>query len=581
MSRIESSQSKSGWKLWIAAALLCLGLTALAVLPFFVLGEATGAECCGGTAPMTHDGVMHLNQMQSFWRGLTSGRIYPRWDDATHFGYGAPNPIFYPPGVYYLSSLCYWILGEWEQVLIVLQLVLMAASGLAIYWYARQSMSGGASIVAMAVYIVAPYHLLNQYQRGALAEQLSFIWMPLALLAGERLFAEEARNRIPTLVGLTAVMGAFLFSHPPTAYQFILIFGLCAAVIAIRTRRWGWLIMIGIAIVVGSLVAAAYLFPAFVEQNLIKVEEVGEIWPYHASYVFDFGQTIYDHTYDDFTIRLDRIWTFNAVAILLIGSMVVGLRRQLGSDRLLSRVWFWSAAGVLALFFMTTYSYPIGRFIPKIEIGVFSWRMLSITSLVLALLAGAGWQAAGELLSRRRAVSILAGAASLLVVIAAGAMTVWYVAKPMYRAEAFSPDPTHFNRATLPKGVPFEVPEMGPALLASGGGRIAIDRIQPEFRQYRVELVRADQLHIRTSKFPGWTALVDGRVTEVKAGESGQMVIELPVGSHQVTLDFRSTPVRRLCNWMTVISTALLISIYLLSVTRAFHRLRPVRPESS
>ena len=37
---------------------------------------------------------------------------------------------------------------------------------------------------------------------------------------------------------------------------------------------------------------------------------------------------------------------------------------------------------------------PIGKLIPKLDIGVFTWRMLSITTLVTALLIGALVQAA-------------------------------------------------------------------------------------------------------------------------------------------------------------------------------------------
>src|SRR5205085_1272615 len=94
---------------------------------------------------------------------------------------------YYPPGVYYLTSTCYALLRDWTRALLGAHLLMMLLSALALYWYARQVMSRFAAAVAMSAYVLGPYHLLDQYQRGALAELLGFIWMPLMLLAGEQL----------------------------------------------------------------------------------------------------------------------------------------------------------------------------------------------------------------------------------------------------------------------------------------------------------------------------------------------------------------------------------------------------------
>ncbi|MCI0339027.1 MAG: hypothetical protein L0226_15745, partial [Acidobacteria bacterium] len=151
--RSKETQGTTGWMASLRAALLCVGLSSLVVLPFFVIGEDPQIGCCGGAMPVTHDSVMHYNQMRSFWNGLAAGRIFPRWESETHSGYGAPTMNFYPPGVYYLTSFLYLILRDWLRVLVVYHLVIMAASGAAIYWYASRTLSRGASLIAMAVYI--------------------------------------------------------------------------------------------------------------------------------------------------------------------------------------------------------------------------------------------------------------------------------------------------------------------------------------------------------------------------------------------------------------------------------------------
>jgi hypothetical protein len=132
---------------------------------------------------------------------------------------------------------------------------------------------------------------------------------------------------------------------------------------------------------------------------------------------------------------------------------------------------------------------------------------------------------------------------------------------PMYRVEAFKPIPEHYNYATLPRGVPRDVPKMEPAQLASGARSVEVELWQPELRRVRVDIDRADRLQFRTSNYPGWTAFVDGKVTEIKTGDAGMIVIDLPAGEHSITLDYRLTPIRRASVWITLISSVLLFSL--------------------
>jgi hypothetical protein len=526
---------------------------------------------------------MHFNQMRAFYRGLESGRIYPRWDDQTHGGYGAPSLAFYPPGAYYITSLFYLLTGDWTKVWMGFYWLASFGSAAAIYWYARETMSRAASLVATAVYVLAPYHLINQYQRGAMAEFLSFIWTPLVLLFAERLLAESSRRKLTlSFAGLAASFGAFLWSHPPTAYQFLLVFGPCFAARAIWMRRWRRLVIIACALIFGSMIAAAYFLPAIVERRLVNYDDVERSWPYHASYVFDSAQPIYDRATNPFFVRIDRIWAFNAIAILLSGSagaLACWLSSR-GAQRLPAdedacvprqRMWLWISAGLIACFLMTKRSEPVGRLIPKIEIGVFSWRMLTLVSFVVATLVGACAssptvrEGVGRIARSSTAVGVtlglLARLIAALIFFGALAMSAWYVAWPMWRGQSFEPNPEHYNYATLPRGVPRETPLMDLARLASGAGQVTIERWAPERREVRVKTEAPDQLQFRTSNFAGWTATIDGNPVEIKEGAVKNIVIDLPAGAHDIILELRPTTVRRASSLVTALSLALLFSI--------------------
>jgi hypothetical protein len=571
-SDIGKSRGRLNKRLGVLFALVVM--TAIATLPFFVIGEDQKVGCCGGEMPVTHDSWMHFNQMRAFYRGLEAGRLYPRWDDETHGGYGAPTLAFYPPGAYYVTSFFYFLTRDWSKVWVGFYWLASFASAAAIYCYARWTMSRAASLMAAAVYVFAPYHLINQYQRGAIAEYLSFIWTPLVLLFAERLLADSTRREfLLSFAGLSASFGAFLWSHPPTAYQFLLVLGPCFVVWAIRMKRLRRLLIVGCALGFGLMIAAAYFLPAVAEQSLVNYDDVERTWPYHASYVYDFAQKVYDHARDSFFSRLDRIWMLNALAILLLGgAVVIGVNKSYESYKpdsgpnpdsaLRKRVWLWAWAGLIACFLMTKYSGPIGRLIPKIETGVYSWRMMALTSFAVAMLAGACF----EIRRGRPACLPLRRVASLVILIAALAASAWYVAWPMWRAQSFEPNPEHYNYATLPRGAPREAPPMDRARLDSGNGRVTVEYWAPELRRLRVESPRPDQLQFRTSNFAGWTAIVDGGLTEIKEGAVKNIIIDMPEGEHAVTLELRSTPVRRAGNVITILSLATLFSITIAAI---------------
>ncbi|MGE0886081.1 MAG: 6-pyruvoyl-tetrahydropterin synthase-related protein [Blastocatellales bacterium] len=529
----------------IAVVLLLVVMTSIAVLPFFVIGEDQKVGCCGGEMPVTHDSWMHYNQMNAFWRSLTSGIVYPRWDEHTH-GYGAPTTSFYPPGIYYLTAAVHIFARDWKLTWAGFYWLTMLASAAAIFVYARQWLSRGASIVAAAIYVFAPYHLLNQYQRGAMSEFTSFIWIPLCLLFADKLLNDKAgqSGRLSCLVGLAASFGAFLWTHPPTAYQFLLVFGCCYAVLIVKAGKWRESLWLTAALVFGSMLAAAYFYPAIAEQALINSDDVERTWPYHASYVFDYSQKVYDRIGNPFFVRLDRIWVFNLALILICFAVVLKLNKH---ARLNQQIWIWISAGLLASFLMTKFSEPIGRLIPKIEIGVYAWRMLTLISFAMAILVGA-------IANRSRFLTI----AALFGVLA---MSGWYVAYPMWRGQSFEPNYEHYNYSTLPRGASRENPPMPPVQLATGKGSISIERWTPEFRQLRAKLNEADQLQFRTRNFAGWTATVNGQVVAIREGSVNNILFDLPAGDHLIVLEFRSTPIRRAGNWITAISFALLFSI--------------------
>jgi hypothetical protein len=256
---------------------------------------------------------------------------------------------------------------------------------------------------------------------------------------------------------------------------------------------------------------------------------------------------------------------------------------------------------------MTPSSFFVSRLIPKIEIGVFAWRMLGITTLMAALIAGACAQ--GALYARRRQLKSSGNSLASLaaVTIVGGAIFLAFrIVAGIYGSPPFVIADEHTNLAMMPKTgpvEPLELPRVERAELASGQGSVQVNDWRPQHRMLNVELSTPDKLLIRTFNFPGWQATVDGVVVPIQSGEAlriemensdqvliraatfrggtpivdgrpgrvigteplGDIEMQLNPGSHRVTLDYVLTSPGRIGLLITWCSFVLVLGLLLVS----------------
>jgi hypothetical protein len=575
------------WRTPLLIMGLCLGLSAVATVPFFFLAEPAEDESRWALrVPETYDLGYHVNEAEMFYEGLKTGCLYPIWLAGGNKGYGAPATAYYPPGAYYLLSGLYLLLKNWIVATLAAYLIMMTCSAAAMYVYARQWFSKAGAVFAMAAYIVTPFHLWEQYVRGTFGELMTYIWMPLLLLFTDRLFRRRSPSsgipplapqaealpvpdnpvrpaRMPAgvmlnIAGLAICYGASLWSHVPSIHPFSLALGIYILILGVTNRDWKGMVSCGVALALALGLSAAYWYPAFLGRNLI--------WPgfidpdvYHSSYVF--GPNFHADAH---------IWTFNLVAILIcaIVLLVATRRKQSDSIALRNQILLWAILGCFASFMTTSYSEPIGRRIPMISIAQRPYRMLMITALIPALLVGACGHVASLAKSAARKVRyVQVGIAMALLIITVG-FSIVRVIKPVYWSEeedlsgiaprsAYDPDENDLDYV-VPRTVPFlsnylpniddlnNLPLSEPAILENGRGEVCVNNWNPQHRELSAELTGSDRVSIRTFNFPGWTARVDGRQAPLGTGAGlGEMVLDLDAGTHAITLDFLETPARR------------------------------------
>jgi uncharacterized membrane protein len=223
-----------------------------AVAAFSVLLVAPAAL----SEPKLHDSFwINWVWLDQFAAQLENGTIYPRWMPLSHSSLGSPVFYYYPPLAFYvsatfsiagLSTYDAIIGGFWCGFFL---------SGITMFLWLRKW--ADRPLIGTLMFMAAPYHMLNFYGRGALAEFMATALIPLVAL-GMRRIVEERRGG----AALTAAAyGLLIATHLPLALLVSVFFvAPYALLITYRSRRHlGTLLW---SVLLGIMLSSAYLVPA-------------------------------------------------------------------------------------------------------------------------------------------------------------------------------------------------------------------------------------------------------------------------------------------------------------------------------
>lgn len=220
--------------------------------------------------PMTHDSFwIDWVWADQFTGELAKGNFYPRWLPQSHGGLGSPVFYYYPPLAFYVTGL-FGLVGLSTYASIVAAFFAgFVASGFAMFaWLKDRAKS---PLFGALLFMAAPYHVLDFYGRGALAEFVAITFIPLVALGLTR----SIQGRF--VLGALAYAGLIL-SHLPLALLaslfFIAPYGLYLS--RHEPRR---LLQIAVPILLGLALAAVYLLPAIA---LDSYRDSARLWQHAA-----------------------------------------------------------------------------------------------------------------------------------------------------------------------------------------------------------------------------------------------------------------------------------------------------------
>jgi hypothetical protein len=567
----------------IPLAILALGV--LVVAPFFFTHSHKTPEGKRQIQPIgTHDMSNHVHNMQQFDKSLRSGLAQPRWFSEVNNGYGSATLNYYQRGLYYLTSLGHLLTKDWWWGIFLVCVFAIAGSGLSFYFLASQFYGKTASIIGAILYMLLPYHLLNLYWRGALAELLAYVLLPLITLFAVRL-GREGRFRHYALFGL--FYGLYLMTHMPTGILLTYTLAFFAVVWAAKERdlEVGGRLAVGMAI--GILLSATYWLPAALETKDVY-EYATDLFPYHRSYI----TMIIEGDY--FTHIVNYMFVLHALALIVAARILFVIRRPgeeevSKSDDLTGnkRRWpissMWILLAIVTLFMSTSFSIYISKALPKIQLATPAWRWFTIANFFVALLACAaverlrtsGGTSTTKMWAYRAALGVVLAAnvwfAISYVLMAALPHSVQQVSYP-YVEDSFTP-----------KGStrPHDLPDTPLVTFKPEGGAVEIKRWDPQRREMAVKLTSPAVVRLKTYNFPGWKAEVNGKETPLLSDRDGVQILPLEPGIHQINIAFVNTPPRTAGTVLSSLSLSIIAGLIAFDYYRRKKRSRKEPDKSS
>lgn len=507
-------------------------------------------------------------RVQQMALALRDGQLPVRWVADLGYGFGYPIFNFYAPLAYYVGGLLSLIGFDALLATKLMFIVGILLAGVLMYLLAREFWGEIGGILSGLFYVYAPYHAVDIYVRGAVAEFWAMAFLPLVFYSFYKLF--QKKKGIWVMIGGVSY-ALVILSHNLTAMiltPFLIAYLLLLIVISREGRTLLYSFILGLGL------AAFYWLPALFEMKLTKV----------------FGQIGGGADWREHFVFLDQLWASpwgfggSAPGRLDGMSFMIGkLHLVLAALSLIMAVWFLRkkekkvsflifasfSLFALSIFLTTQWSRLIWAAIPSLAFIQYPWRFLVLATFAASLMAGS---AAFWFKKKRVVFSFLFGGIVVLILLLPN---IKYFQPQMYldvsasdyvNEENIKWETSKISDEYLPKDFP--APEnrnevaWGKVAVLEGEAEIKNLALKSHQATFNIAGKTGAEILVNTAYFPGWKVWLDGREADF-ALEGGKIKISPLPGDHQISVRLTDTPIRTIANLISLVSWGILVGFML------------------
>ncbi len=506
----------------------------------------------------TWDGYMHIQRVQAVSYAVKHGDFYPRWTTAAAAGKGSPFLNFYSPGFYLAAGYLHAMGIQLVPAVKIVCMLMLFAGWLGMFLWAKGHFDIPGALIAATVFMFAPYHFHDLYQRGSLPELAAVNLMPF-LFYGIDLMCAQNRRYMPgiivtalatALITLTHNLMGFMIAPFAALYIGWLAFSSGAPARVFPRAATG--------VALGMGLSAFYWLPVLTEIGYLArfKEATLDGYPYYKLFMSAAGWFKAGWTqppkdlFDDLQIGY-ALLGFDALAIAALFAVP---RQKRGFGLIVPLL------GILALFMTIPLSGFLYKYLTPLQYVLFPWSYMGIATLFFSVLAG--YSASLIPAGRMRF-----GPAALVCIALALCVFVSSPQRTAYGRLAIKDDipnimgiaPTDEFR---PRWETMPVTAKRYDFLYTTGSSTNIKEASANGTEIRVlaDAAGPANLIITQFYFPGWRLRIDGRGLPVSTTPEGFITFGIPPGLHLITLWFGTTwP--RVTGWVISVVASLAILV--------------------
>ena len=530
-----------------------------------------------------HDNI-HFIRLYELERCLADGQIPCRWTPDMGLGFGFPMFNFYAPLAYYAGIPLRWLgisLVDTTKLLLWAGLTLPAITA---YFYFRSLTSRVTALAGAVLYLTLPYHAVDVFVRGALAEVFAWIFLPVILRQIKVLVQDKHWN-----TWLVLAIAGLNLSHNITVMWFTPIYLLWAGVVIyheLDSSRQRWLMGLKLLahVLLGWGLSAFFILPALVEKSLLHQTLNQGYYDFRQHFV-GIKQLLWDFSWGygpsvpgpDDQMSLQIGWPHLAVWLIAIPVLAWQLRKKPSVKQLIYPV-FWAGLAAGLIFMLHAKSVYLWQAVELLTLTQFPWRLLGFVGLALACL----WVYLSQLLPGK----VRLGLSWLLIVLAVvinqsyfhttdnqPEITDDYFFTPAVWQQQTSAILLDYLPLTVPEAKDIDLKLKGyprqPVVVPSSpevNWQADNWQVRSDFFSLDVETNgdQPSQLILPLLYFPEWQVVSQAEnqlLPSYPDFETGRLAVQLPPGKHILTGWLRNTLVRQIGNGITLISLIILLVI--------------------
>ncbi len=521
-----------------------------------------------------HDDLQVMRIYQ-FEKCLADGQIPCRWSPDMAYGYGQAMFNFYSTFPYYLGALMR-IIAPFSimETVLLLFLISLILSAFGMYFLAKQFWGKLGGIVAAVLYTYAPYHGLDIFIRGALAESFSLAILPFIWLFIYLVIKKASFQRV---VGLTLSLAILFTTHNVSSLMYAPFTAVWALFWIVYSKKWKSILGLGLGGVLALGISAFFLLPVLFEQSLIQKEFFTmDYLDYNAHFVsirqlfldraWGHGPSIFGPE-DELSFQIGWPHWWLAIPLTFIALFWFVKKR---SKSLLFVILGLLGFSALTAFLTHSRSTPIWQAIPMMAFIQFPWRFLGPT--IFGLSFGAGALVKTGIKFRHLVGTFII---ILAIVLNFNYFKPWstYAINDEEKLSGISFEIQQKSAILdyLPKTAPIAPKELAPEkpIIAFGEAETYNFSKRSNSFFFDAEVYQNTEIQIPVMYFPGWKVISEKTVIPSwPSGDYGLITIELPQGKHIIRGRFENTPVRDIGNTISILSTIIIFSGFLVEANK-------------